>query len=101
MKLVQWYSFRSLLIFSCSASLSYGIIGLCIFFDDCCLWFLKAGHLESKESEPPAQVTVTDICTLPNSSLAAVAIQRQVKYFIDCSFLLNQMFNYICFRSDV
>ncbi|CAH8283657.1 unnamed protein product [Eruca vesicaria subsp. sativa] len=31
-------------------------------------------HLESNESEP-AQVTVTDICALPNSSVAAVAIQ--------------------------
>ncbi|KAG5391265.1 hypothetical protein IGI04_032806 [Brassica rapa subsp. trilocularis] len=34
-------------------------------------------HLESNESEP-TQVTVTDICALPNSSLAAVSIQRQV-----------------------
>ncbi|KAJ4867880.1 Transducin/WD40 repeat-like superfamily protein [Raphanus sativus] len=34
-------------------------------------------YLESNESEP-TQVTVTDICALPNSSLAAVAIQRQV-----------------------
>ncbi|KAF8044844.1 hypothetical protein N665_6387s0002 [Sinapis alba] len=31
-------------------------------------------HLESNESEP-TQVTVTDICTLPNSSLTAVSIQ--------------------------
>ncbi|KAL0697247.1 hypothetical protein Bca4012_053369 [Brassica carinata] len=37
-------------------------------------------HLEFNESEP-TQVTVTDICALPNSSLAAVAIQRQVCFF--------------------
>ncbi|KAF3612227.1 hypothetical protein DY000_02044284 [Brassica cretica] len=36
-----------------------------------------AGHLESNESEP-MQVTVTDICAIPNSSSAAVSIQRQV-----------------------
>nr|VDD16736.1 unnamed protein product [Brassica rapa] len=38
-----------------------------------------AGHLESNESKP-VQVTVTDICAIPNSSSAAVSIQRQV-YF--------------------
>ncbi|CAF1923563.1 unnamed protein product [Brassica napus] len=38
-----------------------------------------AGHLESNESEP-MQVTVTDICAIPNTCSAAVSIQRQV-YF--------------------
>ncbi|RID40095.1 hypothetical protein BRARA_J00162 [Brassica rapa] len=33
-----------------------------------------AGHLESNESKP-VQVTVTDICAIPNSSSAAVSIQ--------------------------
>ncbi|CAN8311075.1 unnamed protein product [Cochlearia groenlandica] len=42
---------------------------------DTCEVSNMAGHLESNESEPLAQVTVTDICTIPNSSLAAVAIQ--------------------------
>uniref|UniRef100_A0A1J3FI06 tRNA (guanine-N(7)-)-methyltransferase non-catalytic subunit n=1 Tax=Noccaea caerulescens TaxID=107243 RepID=A0A1J3FI06_NOCCA len=42
---------------------------------DTCDVSTMAGHLESSESEPPSQVTVTDICTIPNSSLAAVAIQ--------------------------
>ncbi|CAH2039052.1 unnamed protein product [Thlaspi arvense] len=42
---------------------------------DTCEVSTMAGDLESSESEPPSQVTVTDICTIPNSSLAAVAIQ--------------------------
>nr|VDD53611.1 unnamed protein product [Brassica oleracea] len=40
-------------------------------------------HLESNESEP-TQVTVTDMCALPNSSLAAVSIQRQVCFVLAC-----------------
>ncbi|WZZ23395.1 hypothetical protein YC2023_006796 [Brassica napus] len=35
-----------------------------------------AEYIEVNESEPPAQVKVTDMCTIPNSSLAIVAIQR-------------------------
>ncbi|KAF8111562.1 hypothetical protein N665_0074s0090 [Sinapis alba] len=41
---------------------------------DTCDVSTVAGHLESNESEP-TQVTVTDICAIPDSSLAAVAIQ--------------------------
>ncbi|KFK42671.1 hypothetical protein AALP_AA1G024800 [Arabis alpina] len=42
---------------------------------DTCEVSTMAGHLVSNETEPLAQVTVTDICTIPNSSFAAVAIQ--------------------------
>jgi tRNA (guanine-N(7)-)-methyltransferase subunit TRM82 len=45
---------------------------------DTCEVSTVAGHAESNENESPTQVTVTDICAIPNSSLAAVAIQRQV-----------------------
>ncbi|KAL1216546.1 WD repeat-containing protein VIP3 [Cardamine amara subsp. amara] len=52
---------------------------------DTCEVSTVAGHLESNESEPPAQTTVTDICTLPNSSLAAVAIQSfQGIFLLSC-----------------
>ncbi|CAN6903285.1 unnamed protein product [Brassica oleracea] len=47
---------------------------------DTCEVSTVAGHLESNESEQ-TQVTVTDLCAIPDSSLAAVAIQRQV-YFL-------------------
>lgn len=39
-------------------------------------FFLKAGLLESGESEEEHFAAVTDMCTVPNSSLIAVAIQR-------------------------
>ncbi|CAH8383881.1 unnamed protein product [Eruca vesicaria subsp. sativa] len=52
------------------------------------LWDISSGSLlhtcdistmgeytESNESEPPGQVTITDMCTIPNSTLAIVAIQ--------------------------
>ncbi|KAJ0245211.1 hypothetical protein HA466_0186820 [Hirschfeldia incana] len=41
---------------------------------DTCEVSTMAGQLESNESEP-VQVTVTDICAIPNSSSAAVSIQ--------------------------
>ena len=56
------------------------IIGFVFSID---IYLLKVKHLESNESEP-TQVTVTDICALPNSSLAAVSIQRQVCFVLAC-----------------
>ncbi|KAG7591022.1 WD40 repeat [Arabidopsis thaliana x Arabidopsis arenosa] len=52
---------------------------------DTCEVSTVAGHLESNESESPTQVTVTDICAIPNSSLAAVAIQSfQGIFLLSC-----------------
>ncbi|KAJ4914753.1 Transducin/WD40 repeat-like superfamily protein [Raphanus sativus] len=44
---------------------------------DTCEVSTMAGQIESNESEP-VQVTVTDICAIPNTCSAAVSIQRQV-----------------------
>ncbi|EOA40502.1 hypothetical protein CARUB_v10009228mg [Capsella rubella] len=52
---------------------------------DTCEVSILAGHGESNESESLAQVTVTDICTIPNYAFAAVAIQSfQGIFLLSC-----------------
>ncbi|ESQ36616.1 hypothetical protein EUTSA_v10007706mg [Eutrema salsugineum] len=59
---------------------------------DTCEITTLTGHSESNESEPPAQVTVTDICTISNSSLAAVAIQSfQGTLLLSCDLLAHTL----------
>ncbi|XP_010522743.1 PREDICTED: tRNA (guanine-N(7)-)-methyltransferase non-catalytic subunit wdr4 [Tarenaya hassleriana] len=58
---------------------------------DTCNVSTKAGHVESDEGEP-TQCTVTDICTIPNSSLVAVAIQSlQGIMLLSCDVLARNL----------
>ncbi|XP_010481572.1 PREDICTED: tRNA (guanine-N(7)-)-methyltransferase non-catalytic subunit wdr4 [Camelina sativa] len=59
---------------------------------DTCEVSTVAGHVESNESESPTQVTVTDICTIPNSSLAAVTVQSfQGIFLLSCDMAAHSL----------